>query len=928
MSEHFAVKRNPYALQTIASHCELDPIATTKLKPPRSARKLVARTALLNRLVEARRKRCIVVRGPAGSGKTSLLVDYRKHLARLDFDVAWLTLAPEDNDPQRFGDCLLASLTDINSAMVHKSAAALIHRGEQLQWDSWALTLALDMEEHLPQRDLVLIIDDLHWTDASEIGKTLQALIEYAPERVHFALGSRTLPPLVLARLRSLQQVEELEMRDLRFTAAESAQFLKEHIHDINDKDVSTLHELTEGWVAGLQLFAVDLKTKEGQAFSPMKLRDAQSFAQYFEQEVLHRLPEQDIDLLTRLSICNRFCASLAAALLGTPRALARTIHRLNLLETSDLFLTPVEGAHNETWYRLHPLLREVLLMRIQKLPAQEIHDLHSLAWRWFEQNGHIDEAVRHAIDADQPAAAAALVDKCSIELMALGDFSRINNLMRRLPPRVIEGHYRLEILRGYILLYTHQLDTAEVHTKSIAERYLTPTIEQRRVLVALQAGIASLRDDVDGLRKLEHELLAFPDDSEDAVLATRRNTLGWLYLQQFDFLRARSFLTSDLAVGASIRSDLLSRNLLGMSYLLEGDLGSAEQIFRAALNDAERFGVTLDGPAFMAAGLLAEVQFEINQPQAVIKLLEPRLRSLELTAIPDTVVRVLAMLATSQRLLGHKLEAWALLEQLQEYADRWQLDRLKAHALQIKIRWHVYDKNKEQAQTALHELELIACAPHSTDLKTPPHIEIKLSLAMARARVFQLKGLSEKALGEFRAALDLCKSSGRRRTIPHLHLQLADTLFRSGQLDEAMPHLISGLQLGQRHGLVMSLLDTFGSVRQLLEFARAQPQIQSNLIITHYIQRLLLQLPPHTDTQFNAKEPISPKVEVSTLSDREREVMDLLAQAMPNKKIARVLGVSPETVKWHLKNVYNKLGVSERDAAVARWRDATLMAA
>ena len=426
MPEPFAFKLNAYAAQTVASHCELEPIATTKLKPPRSARKHVARTALLNRLIEARRKRCLLVRGPAGSGKTSVLVDYRKLLTALDFDVAWLTLAPEDNDPQRFCDCLLASLYEINPSMVHRSAAALIHRGEHLQWESWALTLALDMQEHLAQRDLVLVIDDLHWTDAPEIGCLLQALLDYSPEHVHFALGSRTVPPVALARLRSQHQIEEFEMRDLRFSTAESAQFLKDHINGISDKDVATLHELTEGWVAGLQLFAVDLKAKEGQTFSPIKLRDAQSFAQYFEQEVLHRLPAQDIDLLTRLSLCNRFCASLAATLLGTPRALARTIHRLNLLETSDLFLTPVEGAHKETWYRLHPLLREVLLMRVQNFPAHEVQELHSLAWHWFEQHGHIDEAVRHAIDSNQPAAAAAMVDACSVELMAIGDFSRI----------------------------------------------------------------------------------------------------------------------------------------------------------------------------------------------------------------------------------------------------------------------------------------------------------------------------------------------------------------------------------------------------------------------------------------------------------------------------------------------------------------------
>ena len=928
MQDTFSIKHNAYPNQASASHRELESIATTKLKPPRSARKLVARTGLLNRLIDARRKRCLLVRGPAGSGKTSALVDYRKMLAALDFDVAWLTLSPEDNDPQRFCDCLLASLAEVNPAMVQKSAAALIHRGEYVQWESWALTLALDMQEHLAQRDLVLVIDDLHWTDAPEIGRLLQALLEYAPERMHFALGSRTVPPVALARLRSQNQIEEFEMRDLRFTAAESAQFLKEHIQGINDKDIATLHELTEGWVAGLQLFAVDLKAKDGQGFSPIKLRDAQSFAQYFEQEVLHHLPAQDMDLLTRLSICNRFSASLVASLLGTPRALARTIHRLNLLESSDLFLTPVEGAHSETWYRLHPLLREVLQLRLQKLPIEEVNTLHTLAWQWFEEHGHIDEAVRHAVDAGQPASAAAMVDACSVELMARGDFPRINNLMRRLPHEVIEQHFRLEILRGYILLYTHQLDTAKVHTQALARKYTTLNLQQRRVLVSLQAGIASLRDDTAALQELEAELLAFPNDAEDAVLATRRNALGWLYMQQFDFAKARRLLTAEEAYGASRRSDLLSRNLLGMSYLLEGDLSTAEQIFRAALNEADRFGAALDGPAFMAAGLLAEVQLEINQPQAVIALLEPRLRSLEFTAIPDTVLRVLVSLATAQRQLGRKMEAWALIEQLEDYASRWQLSRLSAHALQISTRWHVYDKNTQCAAACLARLEALTGTDRQSEANSRPNVEIQLSLALAQALVFQAKSNSEHALEALHSALSLCQSSGRQRTVPHLHLQLANVLYQTQRCKEALPHLLEALQLGQRHGLVLSLLDAFGNVRPLLEHALTLPQIQNNLVVSHYVQRLVLLQASHAAPRSPESVSSKSRINLDTLSEREREVMDLLGQAMPNKKIARTLGVSPETVKWHLKNVYNKLGVSERDAAVARWRDATLMVA
>lgn len=895
----------------------LEPIASTKLQPPRG-RRLMVREALLARLQDARRQRCVLLQGPAGCGKTSMLTAWRQALLSLDFDVAWLSLAAEDDELTRFFGCLLASLAEVAPALVEDTARLLGRDSDESAVEHWVITLVQSIGNRA--RELVLVLDDAQHLTDPRIVQALQWLLDYAPPNLHLVLGSRSVPPLALARLRAQGALQEFDLRDLRFSAEESERFLREQLGSISRRDAEVLHGLTDGWVAGLQLFAVDLKARQGAAFARVQVRDPQAFANYFEQEVLGHLAADDLALLTRAASCNRFCASLCAALAGQPHAVAGMASQLSRLDAQSLFISQVRSHDHESWYRVHPLLREVLQTRLDAWPEDERRALHRTAWRWFDSHGHLDEAVRHAVQAGDAAAAADLVESIATELMSRGALSQLAGLMHRLPAEQVDRRIGLRLLQTHLQLYARNLAVLEDSLGRLETLRAGMDARQRYALTLMRGGLALQRDDTAAMQRIRGELEAIPDDAQAYAFAGRGHLLAWMHMNHGEGALARAVLADSAASGVGPGRLLVGRCLEGMSYALEGRMTEAEQQLRDALQAAERDSAVDVGVACVAAGLLSDTLYESNELDAAVQLVEPRLELLERTSIPDAVLRALIVVAHAHWLRGRRLEALATQERLEDYASGHGLDRLLSHAWLLRLRWHLREDEGLPAQDLMVRLDELG-ARHARGPGTAAEIRGNV----LRARV-------ELAMhwNDFAAALDLlapavarAEAAGRGRRAATLRLQMALAERRLGRADAAWPHLQAALHSGHRLGLMRCLLDLSPQVPALLEAVRAEAVLDP--VLDFYAQRLLAaaaQTPPNGAPQRPDAGAPGPAQLLASISEREREVLALVAQAMPNKKIARVLGVTPHTVKWHLRKIYGKLGVAERDEAVARMRD------
>jgi len=904
----------------------LQPVASAKLLPPRHARKLLRREHLMNRLLDARRQRCVLIQGQAGAGKTCTLTSWRKALISLGFDVSWLALAAEDNEPTRFFDCLLASLAEIDPGMARDAGMQV--GGDQdddaIEQCVIALVQALGQRE----RELVLMIDDLHHITDMRIYRALQRLLDYAPPRFHLALSSRSALPLALEALRAQGLLTEIDMRDLRFTAEESARFLEEQLDTIAPRDAAALHELTDGWVAGLQLLAMDLRARRGAEYPLTKVRDPRTFAAYFEREVLALLAPEDLALLTRMSTCHRFCADLCTAMPGETETASHIGDRLASLESDNLFITQVESQDRDVWYRIHPLLRETLLARLE--PGKDdssdgdnehgpsVHDatreLHAAAWRWFDRRGYLDDAVYHAVRAGEAGAAATMVEGCGHALLKRGELPQLLALVRRLPQEQIYSRFGLLALVSFLQLYMRDVEGLRRSLEHLEPLCDGTKAVHQYIVCLLQAGRAVQVDDPDTVLGMLPALWAIPPEADDLWWTARRNVLSWLFILRGEYDEARR-LQDDTERRSNVpRSSLFGRYITAMSLVMEGEIERAGRSAREVLRESERQGVPFHGLTCMAAGLLADILYELNDPEGACQLLEARIGMLERVSLPDVVLRALTLLSNAHWLAGRHAQASACLDRLEAYAARNSLDRLQAEALTLRLRRHLQQAETERANTVLRQIQQLA-QRHAGESGT---VARHIALAAARAEVEMSLYTQDYAAAAARLEALLAREAGAKPLrVAALWLQLALARQATGNSRGARPAFLSALRAGHGAGLIRTLLDVTGGA--LPVFMELASQGIDEPVLAFYARRLQAAAGASGTA---APRPVGEATPAAVLSERESEILGLLAQAMSNKKIASVLNVSPETVKWHLKNIYAKLGVNGRGRAAARLRD------
>ncbi|MFC4521444.1 LuxR C-terminal-related transcriptional regulator [Cupriavidus pinatubonensis] len=897
-------------------------VTGTKVVPPRGARRLMVRGALMARLMELRRQRCVILRARAGSGKTSTLLAWRQALIGVGYDVSWLSVSADDNAWSSFCECVIAALAEVDPAITREAAMLPVPRpgDDDIAIERWILALMGGLAAR--QRPLMMMIDDAQHLTDRHVALALRWMMQYSPEHLHFAFGTRSTLPFLPAHVTAMGAVAELGLEDLAFTEAESEAFLHSQLGRIDKREARVLHKMTEGWVAGLQLFALKLKAQRDAPTQHVPLHDTEAFSTYFETELLAHMTPEDLDLLTRMSICNPVSASLCAALVGYPRAVAGTMTRLNRLDADDLFITQVSDRDSETWYKLHPLLREVLLARARKMPEATQRALHTTAWHWFGQRGQIDEAVRHAVEAGDIEAAAEMVDDASVDLMARSEMVKLAGLLRLLPTNQIATRFRLRLAEAYLLLPDRGRD-ATVHAIERFDALISAgelSARETFSVNVLRAALALRNDDADGIAALQPILQDAPADADVHERVLADNLLAWTGLAHGQYAQARARLEAHAHTEGAPREKMISRCIIALSHATEGRLSLVETLLRPVLQETEKLGATYTDVHCLAAVLLADAMYELNQTEAVRHLLEGRIDIIERIWMPDVALRALLALAGAYLTEHRHLDAFACLDRLEDYAVTKDLERLRAFLLRARVQLYLGSGEVDLADASLQRLE--AMARRHPDAETTRGFDIWLNWERARAAQDLHRNAFDAAREHLETAVSRCEQRGRHRRAVALRLQLALAQRGCGRTDAARDNVLEALRTGHRLGLARTLLDVSPEIPSLLVSLQESGALDP--VLAMYVTRLLA-AGAAGDTQAATPPVDAPKphgIPVATLSERERDILELVAQAMPNKKIARALNITPETVKWHLKNVFSKLGVSGRDEAAERLRD------
>jgi LuxR family maltose regulon positive regulatory protein len=897
----------------------------TKLRLPTSRHAHVDRRRAMRLLERTASTRLVLVSAPPGFGKTTLIAAWARAQRAAGWIVAWVSLDPADDDPPRFWryvvDGIAAAAGDATWDVTHETVIT-----ESGAVDMGALIEQLD---RLPS-SVAIVLDDLYVIETAAIHEELTALIDRAPDHVHLVVTTRADPPLPLARLRARGELIEVRAADLRFDDEEAEAFFREVMGlALSPDQVSALGARTEGWVAALQLAGLSLAGRADVASFIDRFAGTDRFVvDYLVDEVLGRQPAAIRRFLLETSILDRLSGPLCDAVTGGTDG--RLV--LDRLDRANLFLVPLDDERR--WFRYHHLFADVLRARLLDEDPASVPELHRRASVSWETAGDLDEAVDHALAAQDEDRAADLIEVAAHALRQERRERRLRMWLDGLPDRIFEQRPMLAIVHVGALLATGE--TARVEDRlAAAERWVGAAASDEARAAAIAAGMVVRRFDVlhhlpsaialyrAGLARLTGDLEGTIGHARTALATAgldlpleRGGAAGLLALASwsqgdldgaFDaWAEAAEQLTR-----ADHHADVLGCTL-GMADIrtAQGRLYEAARILEGGLHSAERSATPPRGIADMHVGL-AELHVEWDDPAEARRQLARAAEVGEGMGLPQHPHRWRIATALACHAEGELDDAVDLLDAAERHYDGDFFPEVRPIAA-IRARVWLAQGRIDAAQGWAREA---AIGPdgevtYLSEYALLTYARILLAEAAAGARE---SGPAAAALLERIAAA--AEAGGRGRSHVEALALLAAVRASLGDGTGAGDALHRALRIAEPGGLVRTFLDAGLSVERLLrDAARGGPAAA-------LAQRVLAARTGQVDERPAQRGLVEP------LSARELDVLRLLASDLDGPAIAGELYISLNTMRTHTRNIFGKLQVNSRREAVRRASELGLIA-
>ncbi len=870
-------------------------------------RSLVLRERALDRLKRHADAALVVVRGPAGFGKTTLLRQYGDHRAAQGDRIAWARVDAHSADPTQFLRLLCDAVDGLDEGQ-RQRRVRLDPRPPTIQ----TLTRAL---RRLNGGGLV-VVDNFEQAFSAGLEGVLMQVVRTLPQGVQLCIGTRVLPSQPLVGLKLREQVVVIDEDELRFTAGESLEFFRE-FQGLTPQEVDDIHRIADGWPAAMQCFRLCLRRgRQHRSLAWSGKGVTRDLIDFLATEVFDHLAPDLQTALFDLCVPEKLSSTLVEHLTGVDdgRGLLQRIERTGLFLTH----TDLEGR----WYRFHNLFRQFLLARMRKEVSEaELRQRHLRVADWYACNGYREEAIQHAIEAGDPALAVDLLATVIDHLLAQERLALIERYVDGLPTDLLLKHENVASAAIIAYGFLRAFDKANRLIEARALRLQrSDDAHAHAVHDFAQLFVLAAQDRIQDLGERALEAGKRLNESDGFQYAVTFNSRAMYLVGQSSFEEARSLLLRARPLhdrDGSLFGQAYQEAIYSMALSAEGRIGEAVGGLAAALRRTEEEASGSVTAGSVIAMYLADAYYEQNRLPETESLLNDYGALAEKQVIVDALAVMHVARARMAFGRGDLPAAEAVLERALYQGYQHGFHRLVGYAQAERVRQATLSGDLDLAERRLREYDLPRFA---ADAELMFHAGETEAHTVTWARLMIRLGRLSEARTELQWAIRIARGRRRRRRELKLLLMLAMAQHAEGHLNLARRSLLEALEIGRPCQFVRSFLDEQAPALQLIKDVRHHfgglPELAGQEALLAYVDHLL--------TEAGEGAAVAPPPQAiddaagEALTDKERRLLRYVAMGLSNKDLASRLSVSTNTVKWHLRNIFEKLHINNRMQAVA----------
>ena len=874
-----------------------------KFQAPLGEQKHVLRSKLLTRISKLEATQCVLIQAPAGHGKTTLLKQIFNESHAAGKLTAWLKLDEADNDLNRLLlhlDKIVGDLEEIHQAQ----------HGTEPKENSLPKGRAERFNNRLAEigEEIHLFIDDFQFIEEPEIELFFRHILKSLPNTVRIFIASRSLPKIGLTELQVEQRLELLRFEEIKFTLHETKEFFQiENQLSLSDEDLSVIHNRSEGWAAALQLFRLTLARRSVkdslnnlESYTPFQITE------YLANNVLQQQAKDTQEFLLYCALLPKICAPLCNKVTGRNDAQGM----LEKLEHQGLFLNNIDNENY--WFQFHRLFADYLKEILRKRSPTRCRKIHNDAALWFIERELYEDALFHAVEAQNFELATQAMDIWATDQITSAFLHSVERWADKIPLQhifskpslIVKITWALTFLRrrSKVLPYLDEL-------RNLGEKELDWqfSIERQITMAVVEMALDHLDqafENVADIKTENHEargFWAFELGAAANIQACRRIAYGNFSAARYHIAVGRNHNHGDSA-------PFLAGYNTGLTIISSYLQGSINESYERSISVLKAKGLNIEESYAATAAVCCTLYplYEKNDFDTAIKVFEQYHQEINTGLLPDFVSAAYLPMIRIYDAKGERNKARELLDTLEDIS-------ISANWPRIRHLCNWENTRRELLNESTQNIISTTISLNNNELNISPPSLLSFSDALEDSYLSSLRFEvhtcpSEETNSKLQDAIQQAQSHNLIPREIKLHILNSILNMNKGNNHQSSNELKTAMTLAAEYGVIRTILDEGPKVIQLLK-SHLNGSWSSTL--NHYIKHLL---------SFCDDSVVSTRHEtelLESLTSREMQILSLLAKGETNKNIARNLFVSENTVKFHLKNIFNKLNVSTRTQAI-----------